>query len=259
LKVRPLTSHDAERLLPLLTLLGWGTDRDRAAERIARRLAHPDHHGWVALDPTPLRFATGQHNWMLQVDAPVAELTGLAVLPDATGRRGLTPADRVQNLGRRRRRLTAHDHLRHPPARRAHLLRTARVHTQWHPPPQARPRPAPAPDERPFLPWRPRGASTDLGPVVRSAPIARQLEARQRPPREHRHFGPAPHLSLSQARRQGPRGGGLQQTVLPRAVGVQACLRRAWAFGRHDPVTSRPCTAVGSGEHHSPVAERRGW
>jgi hypothetical protein len=47
-----------------------GTDRDRAAERIARLLAHPDYHGWVALDPATVGFATGQLNWMVQVDAP---------------------------------------------------------------------------------------------------------------------------------------------------------------------------------------------
>jgi GNAT superfamily N-acetyltransferase len=84
-EVRPLMVRDAEGLLALLEVLGWGTDRDRAAERIARLLAHPDYHGWVALDPAPVGFATGQLNWMVQVDAPVAELTGLAVLPDVAG------------------------------------------------------------------------------------------------------------------------------------------------------------------------------
>lgn len=84
-EVRPLASNDAEGLLPLLEVLGWGTDHDRAVERITRLLDHPDYHGWVAVDPTPIGFATGQLNWMLQVDAPVAELTGLAVLPEAAG------------------------------------------------------------------------------------------------------------------------------------------------------------------------------
>jgi GNAT superfamily N-acetyltransferase len=68
-------------------VLGWGTDRDRAAERIARLLDHPDYHGWLAVDPAPIGFATGQLNRMLQVDAPVAELTGPAVLPDVAGTR----------------------------------------------------------------------------------------------------------------------------------------------------------------------------
>ena len=74
----------------------WGTDHDRAVERITRLLDHPDYQGWVAVDQTPIGFATGQLNWMLQVDAPVAELTGLAVLPEAC-RHGcrVRPADRV--------------------------------------------------------------------------------------------------------------------------------------------------------------------
>jgi GNAT superfamily N-acetyltransferase len=84
-EVRPLTPQDAEGLLPLLEMLGWGTDLARAAERIARLVDHPDYHGWVAVAPAPVGFATGQLNWMLQVDAPVAELTGLAVLPHAAG------------------------------------------------------------------------------------------------------------------------------------------------------------------------------
>lgn len=84
-EVRPLVTNDAPGLLPLLDVLGWGTDRDRATQRIARLLDHPDYDAWVALDRVPVGFATGQLNWMLQVDEPVAELTGLAVLPEAAG------------------------------------------------------------------------------------------------------------------------------------------------------------------------------
>jgi GNAT superfamily N-acetyltransferase len=84
-EVHPLEPGHAEGLLALLEVLGWGSDRDRAAARVARLVSHPDYHGWVAVDPTAIGFATGQLNWMVQVDEPVAELTGLAVLPEVAG------------------------------------------------------------------------------------------------------------------------------------------------------------------------------
>lgn len=84
-EVRALQVDDAEGLLPLLELLGWGTDGESAKARIARLLEHPDYHGWVAIDGQPVGFATGQLNWMVQVGEPVAELTGLAVVPTASG------------------------------------------------------------------------------------------------------------------------------------------------------------------------------
>lgn len=83
--VRPLVPADDKGLVPLLDVLGYGTERKRATQRIARLVDHPDQHGWVALDGVPIGFATGQLNWMIQFDEPVAELTALAVLPQAAG------------------------------------------------------------------------------------------------------------------------------------------------------------------------------
>lgn len=85
MEIRGIEVEDAGDLLPLLDLLGWPTDHERASIRIRRLLEHPDHHAWVAVDGRLVGLATGQLNWMLQVDEPVAELTGLAVLPEAAG------------------------------------------------------------------------------------------------------------------------------------------------------------------------------
>jgi hypothetical protein len=76
-EVRPLASDDAEGLLPLLEVLGW------APTTIAPSSGSPGcspirttTDAWRSTRPrSGIGFATGQLNWMLQVDAPVAELT----------------------------------------------------------------------------------------------------------------------------------------------------------------------------------------
>lgn len=84
--IRIMETADADRLLPLLDTLGWATTADRLASRVDKLLSHPDYQAWVAGGEGPIGLATGQLNWMLQVDEPVAELTSLAVLPEAAGK-----------------------------------------------------------------------------------------------------------------------------------------------------------------------------
>lgn len=84
--VRPIEVTDAGALVPLLDVLGWGSPREQVEVRLQRIVDHPDYAGWVAVDDGRVAgFATGQLNWMVQVHEPVAELVGLAVLPEVEG------------------------------------------------------------------------------------------------------------------------------------------------------------------------------
>jgi GNAT superfamily N-acetyltransferase len=77
---------DAGGLVPLLDVLGWGSPQDEVEGRLQRIADHPDYTGWVAVEAgRVVGFATGQLNWMVQVHEPVAELVGLAVLPEGEG------------------------------------------------------------------------------------------------------------------------------------------------------------------------------
>ena len=114
--IREIEVTDAAGLVPLLDVLGWGSPRDQVEVRLQRIADHPDYTGWVAVENGNIvGFATGQLNWMLQTHPPVAELVGLAVLPEAegtgAGSRLLTAFEAwAVDAGAQRLKVTSGDH-----------------------------------------------------------------------------------------------------------------------------------------------------